>query len=146
MKMSWQLHQINRDSNPLQNMLGVTFTKIEKDEANETLLFTASDCRRWLMGHGQDCCESVTIDDIVGDLEDLTNSPILVAEECSNEAPETAKGEYDNSFTWTFYRFRTNKGTVTIKWYGCSNGYYSEAVDIIELAKEIDYAEGEWEE
>ena len=81
----------------------------------------------YLFYHGQDCCESVRIGDIVGDLNDLLFSPILRAEETTdgyNVAPENA-----DSYTWTFYTFTTRKGTVTVKWLGESNGYYSEGVD-----------------
>lgn len=99
----------------------------EIDNSVDEIRFTDSDGKVYLMYHDQDCCELVTIDDIVGDLNDLLNSPILEAEVVSNdEGPKNA--EYDESYTWTFYKIGTIKGNVTIKWYGTSNGYYSEYV------------------
>ena len=86
------------------------------------------------MYHSQDCCESVSIEDIVGDLDDLVGTPLLLVEEVSNYEPEERPVDEDSccdeSETWTYYRFRTSKGSVDIRWYGTSNGYYSESVDI----------------
>jgi len=117
-------------SEKFEDLLGVTLKSVVR-ESNERIVFTEESGKVWYMYHSQDCCESVTIDDIAGDLNDLVGTPIIRAEENSwNKNPEGVKvPEYQDSFTWTFYRIGTAKGTVVIRWYGESNGYYSESVD-----------------
>ncbi len=95
------------------------------------LHFKTDDGKTFMMYHRQDCCETVYIESIVGDLGDLLNSPVLMAEEVSQEG---SNGSFD-SFTWTFYKLATIKGSVTIRWYGSSNGYYSESVSFVEVTE-----------
>ena len=95
------------------------------DRGLETLTFTLEDGRQYQMYHNQSCCEYVYIEDINGDLDDLIGVPIRQAEELSNC---DNSGDYESA-TWTFYKFATIKGYVTIRWLGTSNGYYSEGVD-----------------
>jgi|WetSurMetagenome_2_1015567.scaffolds.fasta_scaffold288365_3 hypothetical protein len=113
-------------------MLGKTITAIRVED--EQIIFTDKDGTQFVFYHDQDCCESVTIEDIIGDLTDLLESPLTTSEEVvheQNDNPEgTPKKEYHEEFTWTFYKFATAKGYVTIRWYGESNGYYSESVNI----------------
>lgn len=124
---------MNYDYTRIEDLTGKTLTKIDRIGDDELLFFTNTG-EKYRMYHRNDCCETVTIEDIAGDLNDLLNSPIVMAEEIiSGENPEGIKPEYQDSFTWTFYKLATVKGYVTIRWYGESNGYYSELVDFIKL-------------
>lgn len=118
-----------------EDLLGKVLVSIENRD-DEYLIFTTKDGKEYMLYHSQDCCESVTIEDICGNLNDLLNMPILLAEEViqRDENPLNANiphPEWQDSFTWTFYKLSTNKGSVTIRWYGESNGYYSEEVSFV---------------
>lgn len=121
----------------------------------DEIRFITTDGKVYIMHHHQDCCENVRVEEVIGDINDLLRSPILLADESSSResgiiAPEGLSQEEadlyrrslikilgndnDNEYssessTWTFYRLRTIKGSVDIRWYGSSNGYYSESVD-----------------
>jgi len=111
-------------------LVGKTLARCWSDEYE--VHFVVSDDESYKLYHEQDCCESVYVESIDGDLDDLIGTPILMAEEVSsvndNDGCQPIDG-YDDSFTWTFYRLATIKGYVTIRFYGSSNGYYSESVD-----------------
>lgn len=104
--------------------IGKTIVEIrgaKKDSDHISFLFSDGSCFK--MYHPQECCETVEVEDICGDIDDLLNTPLLGAEASVNK-------DDDESATWTFYKFRTQKGYVDIRWYGTSNGYYSEEVEI----------------
>jgi hypothetical protein len=114
-------------------LLGQTLTNIDvvtEDGERTELLFTTSAGQRYRMYHVQDCCENVYLYDVCGELDDLIGSPLLMAEEVSsaNEPPIIREWGEPDSFTWTFYKFATIDGYVTLRWFGESNGYYSEEV------------------
>lgn len=114
-------------------LVGRTITEIFGcEKGSEEILFRTSDGMKWRMFHSQDCCETVDIEDIAGDINDLLDSPVLLAEEVSLDnqpAPDGSVPEYPESYTWTFYKIATIKGHVTLRWLGESNGYYSESVE-----------------
>jgi hypothetical protein len=111
-------------------MIGKVFTSV-KNVGGTELVFE-NDTERYVFFHSQDCCEHVRIEDITGDLSDLEGVPLLRAEETSNlfDIIKNIEREFDESGTWTFYKFATRKGYVDVRWLGESNGYYSESVDL----------------
>ena len=117
----------------ISELIGKELVAVEGlDTESDEVVFRCEDGSAFRMLHNQNCCESVCIDDIVGDVADLIDGTVLDAREESND--EAPRSGYDESWTWTFYIIQTDKGAVTIKWYGTSNGYYSESVDFERLA------------
>jgi len=114
----------------ISEMLGATLTKI--DPSTDSVVFHANDERCWRMFHSQGCCETVDLEDVCGDWDDLIGAPLVQCEE-SNSEPEPELSEPFESYTWTFYRLATMKGSVVLRWLGQSNGYYSESVDFQQL-------------
>lgn len=110
---------------------GLTIHSIEGKVGSDRVVFHTSG-GTYQMSHYQYCCEGVSVQDIAGDLDDLLGTAVLRAEESTSaeNPPDYTPPTYgQDSFTWTFYRITTIKGTVVIRWYGESNGYYSESVD-----------------
>jgi hypothetical protein len=125
-----------RDIAKFSDIVGKTITSIEGGVGDDVLTFHTDDCY-YVMNHHQDCCENVHVEDITGYLLDLIGTPILMVEEAvSEENPAGVEIKYQDSFTWTFYKLATIKGYVDIRWYGESNGYYSESVSFEKYLKE----------
>jgi hypothetical protein len=138
------------------DLIGKTLTDIKHvKNRDDEIFFYTSDNITYVMKHDFDCCEDVYVEDICGDLNDLVGTPILSAVEVTNENTsvlaealkvdpqldfdqahvfaalvfDDKKPGYDyESYTWTFYRISTIKGTVVFRWLGVSNGYYSESI------------------
>lgn len=110
----------------------LSHVKVIKSYGEHYILFMCTDGENYLMFHNQSCCETVTIDEIHGDIENLIGSEIVMAEEVEGESPGYDLDDYE-SYTWTFYKLATAKGYVTIRWFGESNGYYSESVDFAKV-------------
>lgn len=112
-------------------LVGQTFDKVTA--VNDEVTFYRNGDAIYRMMHIQDCCESVYLEDIDAPLDTLEGTEILEAEEVTNsDNPGSSVEDYVDSFTWTFYKFRTAKGWLTMRWFGESNGYYSESVDLVD--------------
>lgn len=103
-------------------------TPLYINRKDESITFYLDNAKSIRMYHSQDCCESVYIEDINGDLDSLLFKPILQADE-KISTNEDSNSNTDESFTWTFYTLANISSVVDIRWYGSSNGYYSERVD-----------------
>lgn len=123
-------------------LVGKTLTEVRGSKGDDEIVFVCADGDQFMLWHEQDCCENVTVDDICGEWAEILNSPILMAEETSNTPEgfvdpyaqkENEEHYYRDSYTWTFYRITTMLGQVVIRWYGTSNGYYSERVSFCKL-------------
>ena len=112
----------------MAHMLGKTFVKVTGSVDGDEMLFETAQGERFMFAHQQDCCETVRINDITGDLEDLVGAPLLISEEVKGATEPDA--EHYESYSYTFYKFATRKGYVDVRWLGESNGYYSEGVDL----------------
>ena len=113
---------------------GKTITAVNVIDRDVVHLMTL-DGQHYTMSHMQDCCENVMLEDVCGDWADIIDSPVLLAEKVSNaDEPEDVNldNRYrDNAEEWTFYKLSTIKGSITLRWYGASNGYYSTDVSFV---------------
>ena len=116
---------------------GRIITKVEGLELGKTKIYIYFSENEYIkIYHQQDCCENVDLDDICGNTE-LEGAVFYELVEKKSDVELKAKEVYDESWTWTFYTIKTSKGYLDLRWYGSSNGYYGEGVDL-----EIYYEDG----
>lgn len=120
----------------ISELIGKTLKKVV-NLRDEAIYFFAEDGAEYQLFHDQDCCENVRVEEVIGDPSDLVGHPILAAVEVSSDVSIAEErgplDSHDESYTWTFYRLATIKGHVTIRFYGTSNGYYSERVTFAKM-------------
>lgn len=116
----------------MSELSGCIFKSVTK--TIDEIIFTTDDGREFHLGHINECCEEVWLEDVVGDITDLENAIILVSEEVKNmDEPPPENRSVDDCYTWTYYNFRTLKGSVQVRFFGTSNGFYSETADLYEI-------------
>jgi len=111
-----------------EDLKGKTLVKIKQDTA-DWLYLTDSDGNKYRMYPDND----VYLEDMCGEFKDILNQEILLAE-CVEE--DSVDKDVENECQqWTFYKLSTLKGSLTLRWYGASNGYYSIDVDFGRLTR-----------
>jgi hypothetical protein len=129
---------LDKDYNPYEKLLYNPSIYLDK---NKKYYFYCKNGNIVKFFHDKQCCECV----FLADADGLTNGVDIFTDCDWCEVEEIIKDdtdkdtkpidEYDYNYTWTFYKFKTNKGYDTMRWYGTSNGFYSESVDF-EIYKE----------
>ena len=112
---------------------GKTITSIQGINSDDSdTIITTSDGSIYTLTHIQDCCECVRVYGTVGNIDDILNAEVIIAEDTNPiDNPNAPDYKYYESATWSQFRIGTNKGTFEIWWLGESNGYYSESVSVI---------------
>lgn len=127
----------NKSAN-MSDLIGLTITETNlgsqyADSLDDELTLKTSCGRTFLMYHQQDCCESVSLVDVAGDFSDILGQVITDARMDFSYGDDAPKGwGSDDSTTWTYVKIVTSKGEVSLRWFGSSNGYYSETPDFYE--------------
>lgn len=106
---------------------------IGMDPGSYEVRFECEDGSVFRMTHHQDCCERVTLYDVVGDPADLIGEVLHCTEDMGDthhpDDVSEAEDMVEDVFKWTFYNIGTRRGWVTLRWFGTSNGYYGVSVD-----------------
>lgn len=103
-------------------------------QTSESVIITFEDGSYLEQRHSQDCCETVFVEQVDGNPNKHIGAIAheLIEKVLTKDEMDPADlPEYTESITATFYTLKTSKGYLDWRWYGESNGYYSEDVDCI---------------
>ena len=79
----------------IEDLLNQTIISVNGfEEGSDEIRITTKEGNTYRMYHDQDCCESVNINEIIGDVNDILDSPILRAEEKTNSEDTFGKINY----------------------------------------------------
>ena len=112
-------------------------TDIKIEESSE-IVFKTENNKKITMFHENGCCETVFIYSKTDNLNILIGKTIVDVTEtvlADHTFDRFLEAQYDDSFTWTFYNFFYNGvddkiEEIEIIWFGASNGYYDEGVQL----------------
>ncbi len=106
---------------------GKTIASVQHND--DEVVFTTTEDERYHLWHSQDCCESVQLDRISGDLSGIIGKPIVFAD----EQPGHGEPAGYESVTFSDFVVETETHSVTFHFIGSSNGYYNESVYFTKL-------------
>lgn len=105
------------------------------EEAKEYITFFTECGMVFSIYHEEECCETVYLADVCGHIPDLIDQKISIEEVSSDidQVNELDTGERRAEEQWTFYKINSLKCSVTLRFYGKSNGYYGMRVEFYQL-------------
>lgn len=112
-------------STALESLWGAVFERVVRKDDAVYFYPALKTVPALKLHHVQECCESVYLDDVVGDLKDLMHTPILDAKETYHYDKEVGP--------CYFYDIRTIKGSVTLRFMheNDSNTMYSAKASLV---------------
>ena len=107
-----------------RDLIGKTLSAVMPIDGG--IAFQIRDGGQWRLRGHRSHLSSVVLRDVVGDLSDLVDAPIVMADEEAKTNHDVIEAE-DMGLTWTYYKLATKKGYVTISFRGDSlGGRYTE--------------------
>lgn len=107
-------------------LVGKTITSI--DGLNNDHVTIKTECgKTYGMRHFQDCCEHVSLKEVLGNANSIIGQEVRYA----NEDTSDCSGQYESG-TRTTFTIHTTGGSLILIWEGYSNGYYGEGVSFYE--------------
>ena len=125
-------------SGNLNDLIGKTVKVISID--NDELDITVTDGEkdyRYGIRHFQDCCESVSLDSVDGNIHNMIGKKITDAYSMISDLPYE---EYSGSGTRSVYRIVAEDDYLWLEWRGRSNGYYGEGVTFFQYDDDGSYS------
>ena len=101
------------------------------EEESDVVVLSFEDGATITMQHHQDCCEMVYLEDfeVSGVSDDMSGATLHSWHVDSSSIRPSKDAKSEDCDEWTFYNVRTSKGSLWMRWFGTSNGYYSTDVD-----------------
>lgn len=113
----------------LRNIIGAKITDVSQGDEYDFLLTISTNKGLTLkFYHEQDCCESVWLEDGFDDLKSMIGKEILDIEYIFNQTDEPLE-DVDDSYTWHYTNIKTIDKDCQLRFFGTSNGFYSEDID-----------------